>query len=267
VNPIPQPSEAKPDLARTLRESCVRFTEAADESFFFRQLYLLLAALFGKIEDMFLLWKAGTLPPPPVRQQTARAPEPSRATARRHKTARRPTRARRTSTARPIRVRRTAARPGYLTEPVCRVARDAPVRRIDRPPKPRTRQNRLDSETQTHVIFITISKQKSIPRKPPSQPPKTKWKKFFCFFFFKKRRRFPSRFSLDNAAPHNYQRVALREVVLCAASLRGDFRGPDAPVAPFPSAYRAGPRSCRPRSIAPPAWRAARGQTRKATHD
>jgi hypothetical protein len=133
VNPIPQPSEAKPDLARTLRESCVRFTEAADESFFFRQIYLLLAALFGKIEDMFLLWKAGTLPPPPIRapRQTGNAPAPSRAPRHRHSTARRPKSA--SSTARPIRVRRRAA---YNTHATPQLKPDAPARRIDRYPKP-----------------------------------------------------------------------------------------------------------------------------------
>jgi hypothetical protein len=103
VNPIPQQSEAKPDLARTLRESCVRFTEAADESFFFRQLYLLLAALFGKIEDIFLLWKAGQLPPPPIRQPTQR--RYTRTTA--HPQARRHTTVRRKKTARPTQARIT----------------------------------------------------------------------------------------------------------------------------------------------------------------
>ncbi len=70
MNPIPQQSEAKPDLARTLRESCVRFTEAADESFFF-------------------------------------APAASRAPRQRHSSNRRPKSA--SNTARPIRVRRKAA--------------------------------------------------------------------------------------------------------------------------------------------------------------
>ncbi len=132
MNPIPQPSEAKPDLARTLRESCVRFTEAADESFFFRRLYLLLAALFGKIEDMFLLWKAGTLPPPPVRQprQTTHAPT---ASSRRHRTVRGTEKRTHTSTARPIRVRRKAA---YHADRPLQLKPEAPTRRIDRPPKP-----------------------------------------------------------------------------------------------------------------------------------
>jgi hypothetical protein len=133
VNPIPQPSEAKPDLARTLRESCVRFTEAADDSLFFRRLYLLLAALFGKIEDMFLLWKAGTLPPPPIRapRQTSNAPAASRAPRHRLSTTRRPKSA--STTARPIRVRRRAA---YHTHAAPQLKPDAPTRRIDRYPKP-----------------------------------------------------------------------------------------------------------------------------------
>ncbi len=130
----PQQSEAKPDLARTLRESCVRFTEAADESFFFRQLYLLLAALFGKIEDMFLLWKAGNLPPPPIRQprQTPRVcttPSHRHKTARRHAT-RHPKSV--SMAARPIRVRRTARHIRTTPHPL---KPNAPRRRIERPPK------------------------------------------------------------------------------------------------------------------------------------
>ncbi len=132
MNPIPQPSEAKPDLARTLRESCVRFTEAADESFFFRRLYLLLAALFGKIEDMFLLWKAGSLPPTPARPQTQapRAPTPSRAIRQRRTRLRR-----RASTPRPTCVRGPAPRRMVPTRAVAPLKPDAPARRIDRYPK------------------------------------------------------------------------------------------------------------------------------------
>jgi hypothetical protein len=136
VNPIPQPSEAKPDLARTLRESCVRFTEAADESFFFRQIYLLLAALFGKIEDMFLLWKAGTLPPPPIRQQTQtpQARTTPVASRPRHPSARR--RPKRDSRiARPSRVRHAPRRRVWSLHTGCPPARDVPPRRIDRYPK------------------------------------------------------------------------------------------------------------------------------------
>ncbi len=146
MNPIPQPSEAKPDLARKLRETCAHFTEAADESFFFRQLYLLIASIFGKIEDIFLLWKAGNLPPPPVRQprQSTHAPTPS---SPRHKSARRTARRTRASTARPIRVRRTGAWTTSTTPPP---KQDAPVRRIDRYPKnrpnpPLSTQQRLTS--------------------------------------------------------------------------------------------------------------------------
>ncbi len=144
MNPIPQPSEAKPDLARTLRESCVRFTEAADDSLFFRRLYLLLAALFGKIEDMFLLWKAGNLPPPPVRQSTQRhqTGTQSRKTPQRHKSVRRP------RTARPIRVRATPENRQYPPRIEAKPKPDAPARRIERPPKcPKTPTNTLRLRT------------------------------------------------------------------------------------------------------------------------
>ncbi len=154
VNHPPQPSEAKPDLARTLRESCVRFTEAADESFFFRQIYLLLAALFGKIEDMFLLWKAGNLPPPPVHQprQTRRVcTTPSQ----RHRSTRRRTTRHPKSVsiaARPIRACRTAT--SRSRTPV-RPWPDAPTRRIERPPKPP--KNPHQPASQPHVFIVTIS--------------------------------------------------------------------------------------------------------------
>ncbi len=136
MNPIPQQSEAKPDLARTLRESCVRFTEAADESLFFRQLYLLLASLFGKIEDMFLLWREGKLPPPPVHTR-APALRPSAPTARkRHNAARTPGQRRPKSvSARPIRARGTAARHPSPPRSIGPTKPNAPARRIDRYPK------------------------------------------------------------------------------------------------------------------------------------
>ncbi len=141
MNPIPQPSDAKPDLARKLRETCVHFTEAADESFFFRQLYLLIAAIFGKIEDMFLLWREGNLPPPPVRApaHTPHARTRPRATARRHKTTRR------RATARPNCARSTARRPKPHAHTPTTLKPSAPVRRIDRYPK---------SARKTHAISI-----------------------------------------------------------------------------------------------------------------
>ncbi len=157
MNHPPQQSEAKPDLARTLRESCVRFTEAADESFFFRQIYLLLAALFGKIEDMFLLWKAGNLPPPPVHQPTQnhQTRTSSRTTSQRHKTGRRT--ASKASTARPIRVQMTPENRQHPTRTQPTLKPDAPTRRIDRPPKtPKSQKIAANPQKQTHAHFITI---------------------------------------------------------------------------------------------------------------
>ncbi len=142
MNPTPQPSDATPDLAGKLRETCVRFTEAADESFFFRALYLLLARLFGRIEGIFLLWQAGQLPPPPVRapSQTPRAAAASPSTRERHSYARRPAATRAmaeapTPAAIPARIR-SAARRAFSRSTSHRLKPNAPTPRIDRYPKP-----------------------------------------------------------------------------------------------------------------------------------
>jgi hypothetical protein len=131
VNPIPQSSEAKPNLARTLRESCVRFTEAADESFFFRAVYLLLARLFGRIETMFLAWQDGKLiiVQAAPRTTTQRTNSTSRHKSARHRGTRRPKSV--SSNARPTSVRRQVARQHETT-----LRPQAPTPRIDRYPKP-----------------------------------------------------------------------------------------------------------------------------------
>ncbi len=158
MNHPPQPSEAKPDLARTLRESCVHFTEAADESFFFRQIYLLLAALFGKIEDMFLLWREGKLPPPPIRTPATPTPQS-------HSRARSSTARSAANTARPIRVRRPSQAPRTRHR-----ARTAPPPRAQTPRLPQTpnprpiplarpppRKKTGLPQSQPHIHFITLS--------------------------------------------------------------------------------------------------------------
>ncbi len=138
MNHPPQPSEANVDLARKLRETCVHFTEAADESYFFRQLYLLIASIFGKIEDIFLLWRAGKLPPVPVRPRAdsprvCTAPRtPGTAKRRRSRNARIASAA----AARPIHVRRTATSAYPTPAPTC-LKPSAETPRIDRYPKPR----------------------------------------------------------------------------------------------------------------------------------
>jgi hypothetical protein len=159
VNPIPQQSEAKPDLARTLRESCVRFTEAADESFFFRRLYLLLAALFGKIENIFLLWRAGNLPPLPVRtpRQTGNTLTAFRPTRSRQKTARRRANMRAISVlsaTRPIRGSHTQASRAIPEHEARRPKRKTLVRRIDRYPK--TQRRRAKTILDPHQKFALI---------------------------------------------------------------------------------------------------------------
>ncbi len=139
TNP-PQQSGANDDLARKLREICIQMETAADEAFFFRQLYLLIASIFGKIEDIFLLWRAGKLPPPPARAPAQRPTAPSCAPIPRHSRTRRHTKRRATrslGTARPNCARHPAQRGPIPTRPEAPPWRDAPVRRIDRYPKPR----------------------------------------------------------------------------------------------------------------------------------
>jgi hypothetical protein len=131
VNPTPQHAEATPDLARTSRESCVRFTEAADHSFFFRAIYLLLARLFGRIETMYLAWQDGKLVivQAPPRQAKPHTKSTSRHRSGRHRSRRCPKSV--SSTARPTSARRQAA-PHHQTT----LKPPAPARRIDRYPKP-----------------------------------------------------------------------------------------------------------------------------------
>ncbi len=67
---------ANDPIVRIMRDTCARFTDSAENAGVLAPLLLLLAEalarLFGRIEDIFLLWRAGELPPPPV--QPLRAP-------------------------------------------------------------------------------------------------------------------------------------------------------------------------------------------------
>ncbi len=124
---------ANDPIVRIMRDTCARFTDSAEKAGVLAPLLLLLAEalarLFGRIEDIFLLWRAGELPPPPV--QPLRAPRPHVRRARNpgkrriHARRRVPVlRARRPRAPLPVTSERSHPRPS------------APTRRIDRYPKP-----------------------------------------------------------------------------------------------------------------------------------
>ena len=62
---------ANDPIVRTLRETCAHFTDTAQNAGLLAPLLMLIAELFasifGKLEDIILLWRAGNLPPMPVR--------------------------------------------------------------------------------------------------------------------------------------------------------------------------------------------------------
>lgn len=134
MSPAPPPTAANDPLVRILRESCVHFSEQAHNAGLLAPLMLLiaeaLARLFGRLEDIILLWRAGLIPVP-----TSHARRPARRGVRgkirsgaRHARVRR-----RTPAIRPphIAARRFALWRGTATpEPI------PPRRRIDRYPKP-----------------------------------------------------------------------------------------------------------------------------------
>jgi hypothetical protein len=121
-----------------MRETCAHFTDAADDANFIARPFLVLLAelicrIFGKIEDIVLLWRAGLIPPPA--EKPARTPRPRKI--RQHQ---RRTRAnRRTPRIRPRRRLPRQARARTYGIAIDRgqapPRKPAPARRIDRYPK------------------------------------------------------------------------------------------------------------------------------------
>jgi hypothetical protein len=125
-----------------MRETCARFTDAADEANFLARPFLLLLAellarIFGKIEDIVLLWRAGLIPPPAPKPEKAPRLR-ARGKSRSHSHRRRKNR--RTPGVRLLRGQRPQS---GLTHPFPIDPGHAPprkpvsVRRIDRYPKPK----------------------------------------------------------------------------------------------------------------------------------
>ena len=151
----PLPTAANDPIVRALRETCVRFTDSAQNAGLLAPLLLLLAeafaSLLGKLENIFLLWRAGELPPPPARALLA--PKPVR-TPRARRSG--PSGKRRTRTSRrtpELRLRRISV--SYPSTIASTPHPNAPNPRIDRYPKP-SPWNRPDSESQICIYFIPI---------------------------------------------------------------------------------------------------------------
>jgi hypothetical protein len=122
-----------------MRETCAHFTDAADEANFLARPFLVLLAellcrIFGKIEDIVLLWRAGLIPPPPPKPERTPRPRKIRQAKRRTRTNRR------TPGLRPIngQGRQVRARTYPITIERTRIpaGKPVPARRIDRYPKP-----------------------------------------------------------------------------------------------------------------------------------
>ncbi len=122
---------ANEPIVRMMRDTCARFTHSAQNAGVLAPILLLLAEafalLFGKLENIFLLWRAGDLPPPApisVRAPRARTPRTRRSSQRRTRTSRR------APAFRPRRARAT-----YPATSASPPQPGAPAPRIDRYPK------------------------------------------------------------------------------------------------------------------------------------
>jgi hypothetical protein len=124
-----------------MRETCAHVSDAAEDANFLARPFLVLLAellcrIFGKIEDLVVLWRAGLIPPPAPKPASAERPRTAKI---RH--AKRRTRAnRRTPVLRPrlgAQPRgRAATHPTAIDRGPTRPRKPAPTRRIDRYPKP-----------------------------------------------------------------------------------------------------------------------------------
>jgi hypothetical protein len=123
-----------------MRETCAHFSDAADEANFLARPFLVLLAelisrIFGKIEDIVLLWRAGLIPPPAPKPEKPQRPHARRKTRRTRRTPKK----HRTPGLRPNPVNRPQSartRPAYARPSDPPPRESAPVRRIDRYPKP-----------------------------------------------------------------------------------------------------------------------------------
>ena len=133
----PLPSAANDPVVRRMRESCARFTDTAQNAGLLAPLLLLIAeafaCLFGRLEGIFLLWRAGALPPPPARALPA--PKPLRVPRMRRSRTTGKLRSYARRRAPMVRLRRSSAPRPVASEP-SPPHPNAPRPRVDRYPKP-----------------------------------------------------------------------------------------------------------------------------------
>ncbi len=123
---------ANDPLVRMMRDTCAQFTDKAQNAGLLAPLLMLIAeafaSLFGKLENIILLWRAGTLPPQPVRHR-----KPS-STPRAHTPRTRASGKRRTAHRTPA-MRQRRARATYPRSGAKALQPSAHRQRIDRYPK------------------------------------------------------------------------------------------------------------------------------------
>jgi hypothetical protein len=132
-----------------MRETCAHFTDAAEDANFLARPFLarpflarpflvllaeLLCRIFGKIEGIVLLWRAGLIPPSAPKPASSERPRGARRSTRRTRTNRRPPVLRlvRLHGPRP----RAATHPFAIDRGHAPPRKPGPARRIDRYPKP-----------------------------------------------------------------------------------------------------------------------------------
>jgi hypothetical protein len=158
-----------------MRETCAHFTDAADDANFLARPFLVLLAellcrIFGKIEDIVLLWRAGLIPPPAPKP----APAPRLHARKIHNKTRGPRTSRRTPVLRvlarlqgPRPQGRAIARPFPIDRGHAPPRKPAPARRIDRYPKPQSAQTAANpSRTSTPILLRLRNKTRPKPESP-----------------------------------------------------------------------------------------------------
>ncbi len=163
------PIAAHDPVVRIMWETCAHFTDKAQNSGPLAPLLLLLAeafaSLFGKLESIFLLWRAGALPPPPPARNPIRAPRPHACRTRAPRKHR--THARRRA---PVLRQPCKSAPIPVASEPSPLRPNAPRPRVDRYPKPPETAVIADRLTAT---FLFRNRNKNPSQITASMPPST----------------------------------------------------------------------------------------------
>ncbi len=151
----PPKAETNDPLVRSMRETCAHFTDAAEDANFLARPFLVLLAellcrIFGKIEDIVLLWRAGLIPPPAPKPAQPQRPRKARQSRRRTRTSRR------TPGLRPHRrhQRSRVTHPTAIDRGQTPPRKQPPARRIDRYPNAKQRIPALNGlHTATTILL------------------------------------------------------------------------------------------------------------------